>query len=56
MIITHLFSTGEFDTHQSNTHLSLKNVKFIGTPSESKGREKWGSNPSALTLCQDSIR
>ena len=53
MIITHLFSTGKFihtDTHQSNTDLSLNNVKLIGTPSQSRGREKFGSNPSPLTL------
>ena len=59
MIITHLFSTGEFihtDTHQSNTDLRLINVKLIGTPSQSRGREKLGSNPSPLTLYQDSIR
>ena len=58
MIITHLFSTGKFihtDTHQSNTHLRLNNVKLIGTPSQSR-REKLGSNPSALTLYQDNIR
>ena len=59
MIITHLSSTGKFiqtDKHQSNTDLRLNNVKLIGTPSQSRGREKLGSNPSALTLYQDNIR